>query len=171
MVSLRVDDGQHHVLARDVVSIGRDRLNDVVLSGDPKVSRTHAELRHQDDQWVLVDLGSRNGTVVNDRRITRHPLKDGDRIRVGTTSFTMEIGGDVHATEVATELAMAPQLSDRERQILGLVAIGRTDKAIAEELGISISTVRSHLDRTREKTGLRRRSELTRLAIDLRIVG
>jgi DNA-binding NarL/FixJ family response regulator len=51
------------------------------------------------------------------------------------------------------------------------VADGRTDRDIADELVISVSTVRSHLDRVREKTGLRRRSELTRMAIEEGITG
>ncbi len=59
------------------------------------------------------------------------------------------------------------QLSAREREVVSLVAAGLTDQAIADTLFISIRTVRSHLDRIRDKTGCRRRSELTRLALDL----
>ncbi|MCW3815936.1 response regulator transcription factor [Micromonospora sp. DR5-3] len=57
-------------------------------------------------------------------------------------------------------------LSDRERQVLSLLAAGERDQDIAEALAISVRTVRSHLDRIREKTGRRRRPELTRLAIE-----
>jgi DNA-binding NarL/FixJ family response regulator len=57
-------------------------------------------------------------------------------------------------------------LSERERQVLGLLAAGERDQDIAEALSISVRTVRSHLDRIREKTGRRRRPELTRLAIE-----
>ena len=46
-----------------------------------------------------------------------------------------------------------------------LLAKGRTDAQIATPLVISISTVRSHLDRIRDKTGCRRRADLTRLAL------
>ncbi|GIL27495.1 LuxR C-terminal-related transcriptional regulator [Actinocatenispora comari] len=53
------------------------------------------------------------------------------------------------------------ELSDREREVLGLVAAGERDQDIAEALNISVRTVRSHLDRIREKTGARRRAELT----------
>jgi DNA-binding CsgD family transcriptional regulator len=56
-------------------------------------------------------------------------------------------------------------LSPRERELLGLLAEGLTDKEISERLFISIRTVRSHLDRIRDKTGCRRRAELTRLAL------
>ena len=56
-------------------------------------------------------------------------------------------------------------LSLRERDLLALVAEGLTDSEIAEKLFISIHTVRSHLDRIKDKTGARRRAELTRLAL------
>ena len=57
------------------------------------------------------------------------------------------------------------RLSARERELVILVAQGRTDAQIAAQLYISIRTVRSHLDRIRDKTGRRRRADLTRLAL------
>jgi predicted ATPase/DNA-binding CsgD family transcriptional regulator len=57
------------------------------------------------------------------------------------------------------------KLSVRERELITLVAQGRTDAQIAAQLYISIRTVRSHLDRIRDKTGCRRRADLTRLAL------
>jgi DNA-binding CsgD family transcriptional regulator len=57
------------------------------------------------------------------------------------------------------------QLSARERQLVTLVAQGRTDAQIAGQLYISVRTVHSHLDRIRDKTGCRRRADLTRLAL------
>jgi predicted ATPase/DNA-binding CsgD family transcriptional regulator len=56
-------------------------------------------------------------------------------------------------------------LSARERELVTLVAQGLTDAQIAGRLYISVSTVRSHLDRIRDKTGSRRRADLTRLAL------
>ena len=61
-------------------------------------------------------------------------------------------------------------LSARERELVTLVARGRTDAQIAAELYISISTVRSHLDRIRDKTGCRRRADLTRLALAAELI-
>jgi non-specific serine/threonine protein kinase len=58
-------------------------------------------------------------------------------------------------------------LSTREREVVGLVAAGATDNEIAARLFISVRTVRSHLDRIRDKTDCRRRSDLTRLAFEL----
>jgi non-specific serine/threonine protein kinase len=56
-------------------------------------------------------------------------------------------------------------LSARERELVTLVARGCTDAQIAAQLYISVRTVRSHLDRIRDKTGCRRRADLTRLAL------
>lgn len=64
----------------------------------------------------------------------------------------------------ATEAAPMP-LTARERELVTLVARGYTDAQIAAELFISVRTVSSHLDRIRDKTGCRRRPDLTRLAL------
>jgi non-specific serine/threonine protein kinase len=56
-------------------------------------------------------------------------------------------------------------LSARERELVTLVAQGRTNAQIAAQLSISVRTVGSHLDRIRDKTGCRRRADMTRLAL------
>jgi len=56
-------------------------------------------------------------------------------------------------------------LSEREREIVALLAGGATDAQIAGRLFLSVNTVRSHLERIRDKTGARRRAELVRYAI------
>jgi DNA-binding NarL/FixJ family response regulator len=135
------------------------------------VSRIHAEVRYQDEQWVLTDLGSRNGTSVNKRRIDQHPLKTGDIISLGNTSVRFIANEDPNATEAGTGVpGKGPELSERERQVVALIAQGLTDRQIGERLFVTASTVRSHLDRIGDKTGLRRRAELTRLAVDLGLV-
>jgi DNA-binding NarL/FixJ family response regulator len=62
-------------------------------------------------------------------------------------------------------------LSPREREVLMCVASGCTDREIGDRLGISMRTAQSHLDRIREKTGRRRRAELTALAYELGLAG
>src|SRR5918912_667192 len=54
---------------------------------DPGVSRHHAELRVEDDQVVLVDLGSTNGTFVNGEPVRRVALTDGTRVTLGRTTL------------------------------------------------------------------------------------
>jgi len=63
-----------------------------------------------------------------------------------------------------------PRLSAREAELVTLVAQGRTNAQIAEQLYISVRTVGSHLDRIRDKTGCRRRADLTRLALQAGLV-
>jgi DNA-binding CsgD family transcriptional regulator len=69
----------------------------------------------------------------------------------------------------ATKPALG-RLSEREREVVILVAQGRTDAQIAAQLYISVRTVSSHLDRIRDKTGCRRRADLTRLALSAGLV-
>jgi DNA-binding NarL/FixJ family response regulator len=62
-----------------------------------------------------------------------------------------------------------PALSAREQQVLGLIVQGLTDREIGERLTISERTVHNHLERIREKTGLRRRAQLSGWATERRI--
>jgi len=64
----------------------------------------------------------------------------------------------------------AGNLSARERELVTLVAQGRTNAQIAAQLYISVHTVSSHLDRIRDKTSCRRRADLTRLALSAGLV-
>ena len=72
-------------------SMGRAKANDIVLE-DVSVSSQHCRVRPEQGRFVLHDLGSTNGTFVNERRVTRHDLAEGDVIKVGETTlqFRME---------------------------------------------------------------------------------
>ncbi len=76
-------------LDKAVTILGRSRRCDIVLT-DPNVSRQHAEIRRQDDGFMLIDLGSTNGTRVNRRDVKQVVLQHGDRIELGTTEFLFE---------------------------------------------------------------------------------
>jgi hypothetical protein len=73
----------------DSLTLGRDPACDVVL-GKPTVSRRHAVLRFRDGAWIVQDLGSRNGTAVNRRRVVRCRLRPGDRLRVGEQTLVVD---------------------------------------------------------------------------------
>ncbi len=75
------------------VTIGRMSSNDVVLS-DQNVSRKHAELRHEGGHWLIVDLGSTNGTSVNGTLAREHALDHGDRITFGAIELIFETKAD-----------------------------------------------------------------------------
>jgi predicted ATPase/DNA-binding CsgD family transcriptional regulator len=85
-------------------------------------------------------------------------------------AYALEAIADEPAGRENGERAAGPPLSARERELVLLVAQGRTDAQIAAQLFISIRTVRSHLDRIRDKTGCRRRADLTRLALQAGLI-
>ncbi len=86
--------GRRFLLDRPLVNIGRDTENDIVLDRD-SVSRRHAQVATASGQKILVDLGSTNGTYVNDSPIREHPLRAGDQLKIGDTIFKFLSGQDV----------------------------------------------------------------------------
>ena len=66
-----------------VTSIGTDPKCNVVLN-DKFMSSKHAEIKAENGVWVLRDVGSTNGTYVNNRRVDRHELVDNDYIKFGS---------------------------------------------------------------------------------------
>lgn len=80
---------ERYSVTRTPAVIGRLATSDVVIN-DPNVSRRHAELRRDDDGWVLVDLGSTNGTLVNGKLARSHRLHDGDRLTLGSSELVFK---------------------------------------------------------------------------------
>lgn len=153
------------------IDVGRSAENTIILD-DPQVSRRHARLdRSEMPGWRVADLNSRNGTFVNGIRVGSRPVafRVGDELLIGSSVIRVRMperptqSGD---TVLKSEEDDCP-LSPREASVLRLVAEGCTDQEVADRLIISVKTVHSHLESIRDKTGARRRSELTRAAIRL----
>ena len=87
--SLVLPTGERVVLGEQVLSVGRMPECNIVLA-DPTVSRHHAEIRPRGTGYVVVDLGSTNGTRVNGVRITEQELADGDELTFGNTRIRFE---------------------------------------------------------------------------------
>jgi hypothetical protein len=85
IVTLTLAGHAHPITSRSFV-VGRSRECDLRVS-DGNASRRHAEITREGDTFVLVDLGSTNGTELNGRRITREELADGDHITIGATDL------------------------------------------------------------------------------------
>jgi diguanylate cyclase (GGDEF)-like protein len=75
---------------------GRDKDSDIYLE-DHSVSRRHARIELRSDGYYLVDLGSTNGTLVNDMPADEARLHDGDYLRIGNCIFRYLAGGNVEA--------------------------------------------------------------------------
>jgi diguanylate cyclase (GGDEF)-like protein len=73
-------------LGDDTLTIGRDNSNDLTLD-DGSVSRHHASLTRCDDGYLLKDLGSTNGTIVDNQTVTERVLAGGETIRFGSFIF------------------------------------------------------------------------------------
>ena len=74
--------GARFLLDADEVSTGRHPDSDIFLD-DVTVSRTHATFRREDDDFLVRDVGSLNGTYVNRERIEEATLKTGDEVQIG----------------------------------------------------------------------------------------
>jgi hypothetical protein len=73
----------------DELVIGRNPVCDIVLPG-PAVSRRHARLSFRDGNWILQDLDSTNGTVVNGALVGRCKLQPGDRVSIGDEQLIVD---------------------------------------------------------------------------------
>jgi hypothetical protein len=82
--------GRQHVYPlRGTVTLGRSPDCDLQLT-DPGVSRRHARLRYQNEVFLIEDLASTNGTLVNNVPVGERQLSPGDRIRLGSTTLVYQ---------------------------------------------------------------------------------
>lgn len=74
--------GEEYKLDKDEFSFGRASSNDIVLK-EAKVSRQHAIIKKQGNEYLIEDLHSSNGVLINDEKVKEHALSDGDIIKIG----------------------------------------------------------------------------------------
>ncbi|MDA0166693.1 FHA domain-containing protein [Solirubrobacter ginsenosidimutans] len=149
------------------VTVGRRSERDVALPWDTEVSRLHAQVEPVGSDWIVVDDGlSRNGTFVNGERVNgRRRLKDGDRIVFGETPVVFRAPTDAEAESTAAiKLGTSTvPLSENQRKVLvalcrplkdSAYAAPATNKAIADEIHLSVDAVKAHLRVLFERFGL-----------------
>jgi len=81
---------QEVVLGERQIYLGRRETNDFVLD-DESASRIHAYIAYERHRHILYDAGSLNGTHVNRKSISRHELRDGDKILIGNTVLAYKV--------------------------------------------------------------------------------
>jgi len=93
-IEVRVDQGKANNTQfsfSNEFCIGRDSGCDVQIMDDPSVSRTHVEVSFYDGSWWLRDVGSTNGTYVDDQKIDIVPLRTSLKLRVGTGKTVLSL--------------------------------------------------------------------------------
>ena len=137
------------------LTVGRHLSADLVLAADGEVSRVHAVLERVGPSWVVRDLSSRNGTLVNGERVSgSRPLASGDELRIGATRLTFRTE-DVDRLPPTVGAAPPPVLTPRERDVLlelfrpavepGTFTEPAGTRDIAAALVISEAAVKQHL--------------------------
>ncbi len=103
---LIIEGTRHIPLTKQTITLGRQHDNQVVLD-DGRVSRYHAQIQHRYRHWILRDLGSTAGTIVNGQQIREYVLQPGDVVQIGDTQL------------IYVKQAVTTQIPSAERQTKG----------------------------------------------------
>ena len=154
--------------------VGRSDDCDIPLA-HPVVSRQHAEVRRAPDGDLIVrDLGSTNGTISGNEVLRGHEIRAPEQIslQIGPYSIVVSTEARSDASTLAVPIvndaptvALNADLSAREREVLALIAGGRTNAEIAIALGITDHTVVSHVRHIFDKSGVANRAEAAAYAV------
>jgi len=121
------DEGKQFDLTGSVLGVGRDATNQIRLH-DTEVSRRHAEFREVEGGYSLVDVGSANGTFVNEQPVKDVPLQAGDRVQIGQTILVYSAGrsNGQGASDLADRISMIAR-QDVELSSAIIKTIGETE--------------------------------------------
>lgn len=165
-------------LTRGSHTIGRSRTCDLVIRDDT-LSRQHARIwLGADEQIVLEDLGSKNGTFVNDVRIMQQPVKPKAILRLGEIRIFLsseEPNGVLDSFEGTKSarrdrdrpMANLPveSLTAAQKKVFGLLVVGHDEPAIARILNRSVHTIHLHIQAIFRKLGIHSRADLLAIVI------
>jgi serine phosphatase RsbU (regulator of sigma subunit) len=97
LVFVQGSEQKNIVLNRSPFTVGRKVDKDLVIA-DPRVSRDHAQITQEGQEFFLVDLGSKHGTFVNGERVQRQKLERGDRLEFGARDSSYLLFNPGHET-------------------------------------------------------------------------
>lgn len=162
--------------------LGRSSQCDLIVD-DPSVSRWHARLSLRGTLVQVADLGSRNGTFVDDEPVREAEVACGRRLRFGDVAFqlttrdrlTDELAGALGVGETPaghrqSPLTPAARLTRAQREVFDLMAQGLSEKAIARRLKVSAHTVHAHVCAIYKSFQVHSRSELLAQVFRMRVV-
>lgn len=142
------DAGRRYELDGDEITIGRYADCEIVLKEAGRVSRYHARITRRNDRFFVNDMGSRNGTFVNDVQIGEQlrPLADGDRVRVCDVVFVFRQDALPTKRPNAKTLDMGDTTDAQEKTSPGVILV-------EEGVEDSSSTIMSKVDVTASSAG------------------
>ncbi len=88
------NSGLVHNVGEETLTMGRDTTSTIQIL-DKGASRNHAEIFRIGEMCFIRDLGSRNGTYVNDEKVSEELLREGDRVQIGSTVLVFESSAQV----------------------------------------------------------------------------
>jgi hypothetical protein len=104
--------GHEYPLTKDVTIMGRQSSCDVQIL-DNMSSRAHCQVRRDGKLYSLVDLGSRNGTHLNDKKVSERQLVFGDRIRIGEAEYKfVKEPGDVELKDLLSKYQVQEKIGE-----------------------------------------------------------
>jgi len=120
------------------ITFGRKPDNTVVIASRA-ASRYHAEVRRDDGRYVLVDLDSSNGTLVNGRRIKKYVLRPGDLFVVGNETFCFEVA------EVTRTVLGLPPVKPIDPVVAAKVPVLNVSVSGGGPVGLSLALLLEHI--------------------------
>ncbi|HEX9578228.1 MAG TPA: FHA domain-containing protein [Myxococcales bacterium] len=108
-----------HPFRHPRIAVGRKKQNDLWLADDA-VSSEHCEFVSEAGWFVVRDLGSVNGTFVNEKRVSKARLRDGDEVRIGGTRIRVALQGEVRGLMPRKQALWPPWIGARSRRAWGL---------------------------------------------------
>jgi len=135
------DQGTRFELDSHSVSypLGRDTGNHIQLH-DTEVSRRHAELRRNGDMFLISDLGSSNGTFVNNQRIQQQELSSGDQVQIGRTVMLFTGLGEAPSSSLGAQVNIVGTDSGEQSRILHSVSREEGSRIFSPDLTMGADT-------------------------------
>ena len=114
-------------LQKDLLTLGRNANNDLSFPEDPILSRQHLKFEYEGGEWCVSDMGSKNGTLLNDQRLDgRVRLKSGDRIGAGRVVISYNDPRASSRTSVVF-------VEERDHTASGATMVIRLDRVLTDE--------------------------------------
>jgi pSer/pThr/pTyr-binding forkhead associated (FHA) protein len=162
-------------LREGTLLVGRSADCELMLASDA-VSRRHAEVRITAGRVRVRDLGSRNGTFINDKPVTEGVVLIGDRLTFGSKTFMLQHVDGIREIEEPETVrgrdeedgpaaGSRDDLTEAQRRVYDLLIQGKSEKEVANELHLRQNTVHSHVQAIYGVFGVHTRAKLISRAL------